>query len=420
MSKAFLAESILALVLCVNAVRPLSGGGPLGFASMMGSWLCMELSPQSLVIQTGWTVGFSVSGGLHGTTGKVALALSLASLACLAYLVIVSMRSRHVAEAALRETLGDDYLTRISRRHPDYDLRVPWRQLVLPFWMRHPDVERVRNVSYGDPHRRNRLDVYRHRDRLTGCPTLIQLHGGGWTIGNKDQQGKPLMLHFASRGWVCFAPNYRLSPRATWPAQIVDVKRAIAWVREHAEEYGADPNFIVITGGSAGGHLAALAALTPGDPAWQPGFEHADATVQACVPYYGVYDFTRTESRANRALLRLLQRAVFKKRLREAPDEFAAASPIRRIGPDAPPFFVIHGAHDSLVPVVETRRFVEKLRATSDEPVVYAELPGAQHAFDVFPSIRTAHVTRATERFCDHVYSATHRSDAELQPESAS
>ena len=82
---------------------------------------------------------------------------------------------------------------------------------------------------------------------------------------------------------------------------------------------------------------------------------------------------------------------------------------------DAPPFFVIHGAHDSLVPVTETRRFVEQLRAVSRAPVVYAELPGAQHAFDVFPSIRSAHVTRATERFADHVYSLTHERDAELQ-----
>lgn len=70
----------------------------------------------------------------------------------------------------------------------------------------------------------------------------------------------------------------------------------------------------------------------------------------------------------------------------------------------APPFFVIHGAHDSLVPVTEARRFVERLRGVSKAPVVYAELPGAQHAFDVFPSIRSAHVTRAAERFADHVY----------------
>jgi acetyl esterase/lipase len=404
-STAFLIESIVALVLCVNAVRPLSAGGALSFASMMLSWLCMELAPQSLVIQFGFTLGFSLSGGLDGTAGKIALVLSLVSMALLAYLISVAMRSKRVVEDALTGTLGTDYGERTARRHPDDDLRVPWRQLVLPFWMRHPDVERIRNLAYGDPHRRNMLDVYRHRDRPTGCPTLIEIHGGGWTIGNKDQQGKPIMLHLASRGWVCFAPNYRLAPRALWPAQIVDVKRAVAWVREHAEEYGGDPDFIVVSGGSAGGHLAALAALTANDPAWQPGFEGADTSVQAVIPYYGVYDFTRSETRANRALMRLLQRQVFRKKLSDEPGEFAAASPVHRVNADAPPFFVIHGAHDSLVPVTETRRFVERLRAESKAPVVYAELPGAQHAFDVFPSIRTAHVTRASERFADHVYS---------------
>ena len=77
------------------------------------------------------------------------------------------------------------------------------------------------------------------------------------------------------------------------------------------------------------------------------------------------------------------------------------------------------GTHDSLVPVVETRRFVEKLRDVSHAPVAYAELPGGQHAFDVFPSIRTAHVTRAAERFCDHVYSLAHEREAELQPDAS-
>jgi acetyl esterase/lipase len=404
-STAFLIESIVALVLTVNAVRPLNAGGALSFASMMLSWLCMELAPQSLVIQAGFTIGFSLSGGLDGTTGKIALALSLVSMACLAYLIFVSLRSKQVDEDALTETLGSDYRARAARRHPQDDLRSPWRQLVMPFWMRHRDVERIPDITYGEPHRKNMLDVYRHKDHPIGCPTLIQIHGGGWTISNKNQQGKPIMLHFASRGWVCFAPNYRLAPRDPWPAQIVDVKRAIAWVKEHAEEYGADPGFIVVTGGSAGGHLAALAALTANDPTWQPGFESADTSVQGAVPYYGVYDFTRSETRGNRALLRLLERAVFRKTLSEAPEEFAAGSPVHRVQADAPPFFVIHGSHDSLVPVTEARRFVERLRTVSKAPVVYAELPGAQHAFDVFPSIRSAYVTRATERFADYVYS---------------
>ena len=81
------------------------------------------------------------------------------------------------------------------------------------------------------------------------------------------------------------------------------------------------------------------------------------------------------------------------------PEVFEDASPILRITPDAPDFFVLHGAHDSLVPVEQARQFVARLREISKRTVVYAELPGAQHAFDVFPSIRSAHIVRAIDRY---------------------
>ena len=100
-------------------------------------------------------------------------------------------------------------------------------------------------------------------------------------MGEKEQQGKPLMYHMAQRGWLCVAINYRLSPKAAFPAHIIDVKKSIAWVKEHIRDYGGNPDFIAITGGSAGGHLSSLAALTPNRADWQPGFEHADTSLQA-------------------------------------------------------------------------------------------------------------------------------------------
>jgi dipeptidyl aminopeptidase/acylaminoacyl peptidase len=99
----------------------------------------------------------------------------------------------------------------------------------------------------------------------------------------------------------------------------------------------------------------------------------------------------------------LLERIVMKKRFKDHREAYEKASPLFRVRPDAPPFFIIHGQHDSLVPVGEARHFEQRLRAMSQSPVVYAELPGAQHAFDVFPSIRSAHVVRAVERFLDYV-----------------
>ena len=118
--------------------------------------------------------------------------------------------------------------------------------------------------------RRLRLDVY----RPTGAPeagarrpAVLQIHGGAWVIGDKREQGIPLLRYLAARGWVGFNVNYRLSPGATFPDHLVDVKAALAWIRAHADEYGLDPDFVVVTGGSAGGHLTALMALTANDAA---------------------------------------------------------------------------------------------------------------------------------------------------------
>ena len=144
---------------------------------------------------------------------------------------------------------------------------------------------------------------------------LLQVHGGGWTIGKKDQQGIPLMQHLAAKGWVCVAINYRLAPRDPFPAQIIDVKKGIAWIRENIASYGGDPDYIAITGGSAGGHLTALAAVTPNDPEWQPGFEDADTSVQVAIPHYGIYDMADATGLKSVGLMRdrFLGPRVFKR-----------------------------------------------------------------------------------------------------------
>jgi acetyl esterase/lipase len=226
-------------------------------------------------------------------------------------------------------------------------------------------------------------------------PAVVQVHGGAWIIGSRREQGIPLLTHMAANGWVGFNVDYRLSPRATFPDHIVDVKRAIAWVRENADEYGVDPSFVAITGGSAGGHLSALAALTAEDAELQPGFEEADTSVAAAVPFYGVYDLLNEGGEALPMLDRFIWPLVFKARPRDDPDRFRAASPMHRVHPGAPPMFVVHGEHDSLIAAAEARRFVERLREQSEETVLYAEMKGGQHAFDIVPSWRTVPVVEA-------------------------
>lgn len=263
------------------------------------------------------------------------------------------------------------------------------------------------DISYGPYGSRNHLDIWRRPDLDPNgrAPVLLQVPGGAWMVGSKRQQAYPLMSHLAELGWVCVAINYRLSPRSTWPDHLIDVKRALAWTKEHIAEYGGDPDWIAITGGSAGGHLSALAAVTANDPQFQPGFESADTSVRAAVPFYGVYDFTAADTSMHPLMVPSLAKYVFKLSRTETADAFRAASPISYVSPEAPPFFVLHGRNDSLIPVEQARVFSSRLREVSRNPVVYAELPFAQHAFDIFGSARAAHAAVAVEQFLAEIYS---------------
>jgi acetyl esterase/lipase len=396
----YLRRRLLGAALTANALRPLPGAWA-SIPAMFAGWLTAELAPHLLALTAADTAAELVRRRETPRRRAAGVALATGTAVGLATIIKQSQDARELIEEALCDGLGADYTEALDPRPTDTDLATPWRQLLWPFRMRTDDVERTSDVSYGPAGSRNLLDVYRHRDHPQGAPVLLQVHGGGWVIGDKDTQGIPLMQHMAARGWVCVAMNYRLSPRSKFPDHLVDVKRALAWVREHAGEYDADPSFVAVTGGSAGGHLAALMALTPNEPEYQPGFEGADTSVQAAVPFYGVYDFA-AESGTRSALQRrdqFLNKYVMQADATSAAQEYAKASPLLRIGPDAPPFFVVHGAHDTLVPVVEAREFAERLQEASKQPVAYAELPGTQHAFDIFPSIRSAHMVRGVERF---------------------
>ena len=157
-----------------------------------------------------------------------------------------------------------------------------------------------------------------------------------------------------------------------------------------------------------GGHLSALAALTPNDPKFQPGFEDADTSVVAAVPVYGRYDWFSTDAEGRREFVGLLEKFVVKRKFSTHRDIYSDASPIRQVRADAPPFFVLHGHDDSLIPVVEAQEFVEELRAVSKSPVAYAELPNAQHAFDIFGSPRAHQSAEAVARFLSWVYATSY------------
>jgi acetyl esterase/lipase len=408
-------RQLAAALLTANALRPL-GGRLASIPAFFAGWLASELAPQLLVASLADTAAeLTVRRSRSSEPSRSGLALAAVATGGLGYLIVNANRSASHVETTLRDGLGDDYLDDLEDAPGAEDLKLRLRELARPFKMAQPDVEVIRDINYTAGGKRARLDIYRAQDRdLQNAPVLVQVHGGGWTLGTKEQQGLLLMNRMAQRGWICVAMNYRLAPKHPFPAQIIDVKRAIAWTRENIGAYGGDPSYLVVTGGSAGGHLAALAALTPGEPEYQPGFEGADTSVAGCVPFYGVYDLAGITGDKAAIALRdyFLGPRVFKKDPSTHLDDFVKASPLSHVSPDAPDFFVLHGANDSLVDVRQARAFVDKLKAESKATVTYAEFPGTQHAFEVFGSIRSHHVIRAVERWLLHHRAAFLRSDA--------
>jgi acetyl esterase/lipase len=419
----YLGASAVGAAFTLNAQRPLARDGRLFIPGFFAGWLTSELPLHHLAWQAAATAAFVWAGALGAWPGWVGLALTLLSWAALLDLFARARGARDVVERALVEALGPDYRSRLAPELRASDPLEPGlAEILRPFGMRRADVERIADLPYGEYGRRNLLDVYRRRDPpLAGKarPVLLQVHGGAWVMGDKRDGGLPLMYHLAAQGWVCVAINYRLSPRSSFPDHLVDVKRAIAWVKAHIAEYGGDPGFVVISGESAGGHLAALAALTAGDAELQPGFTGADTRVAACVPFYGVYDFTNRSGVGRPDFVRFLERQVIKKRFAEEREAFERASPMSRVHAGAPPFLVVHGTHDTLVPVADARLFVELLRQVSRAPVGYVELPQAQHAFEIFSSVRTAYVIRGAARFLAFVYGEHLRAARAARPASA-
>ena len=261
-------------------------------------------------------------------------------------------------------------------------------------------------IRYGD-HPAQLLDVWRRPDLPPGAPVLLFVPGGAWVQGTRVLQGHTLLAHLVRRGWVCLTMDYRVSPVHRWPRHIADVNAAVAWARANVDRYGGDRDFVAIAGCSAGGHLAALAGLTPGDPAFRGELSvDADTSVDAVVGIYGRYDWQDRSTPTRKNFMRFLERVVVRDSQNRHPELFEAASPMARIHADAPPFLLLHGELDSIIPVDEARQFHTALAATSRQRVEYSELPRAGHAFDLVDSSHARRCAVETSRFLTEVREA--------------
>jgi acetyl esterase/lipase len=351
----------------------------------LAEWLSAEFPPHVVT-------GHALSGVAPLSVGKVATGWA-------------AQRADQILTATLEEAFGPQYPEKAH--HPISDPPACGRRggLLQAAGHRRRYAAQTSDIAYGPNPRDHLLDIWRHPDITAGdrAPVLVQIPGGAWTVNGKRPQAYPLMGRMAELGWICVSIDYSKSPSKAWPSHIIDVKRALAWVRDNIADYGGDPHFIAVTGGSAGGHLAALAALTANDKQLQPGFEDADTSVQAAAPYYGVYDLTDVE-KMHEMMLPFLEHFVMQSRYAERPGLFESASPIFHVHRAAPPFFVLHGESDSVIPSVQAQSFCAALRKAGASTVCHAELPNAHHAFDMFATIRSRLAADAVADFLGVVY----------------
>jgi len=245
------------------------------------------------------------------------------------------------------------------------------------------EVKIEKDVAYLPPGRAEKLDLYLPpEDPKTGekRPGIVIIHGGGWTGGDKGAKREiNVGTTLASHGYVCVSINYALAAegRPTWPGNLQDCKRAVRWLRKNAETYRIDPDRIGVIGGSAGGHLAAVLAVTGPEDGFEPEEDSGiSSRVQAAVPMY-----PGAAAGLNR------DHVMFPGRLTEMPELYRAAVPISHVTKGDAPMLILHGTADTTTPLSGSQRFAEKLEEVGVEhQLVIVE--GAPHSFDLQPKQR--------------------------------
>ncbi len=252
----------------------------------------------------------------------------------------------------------------------------------------------VKYVADGDP--AQSLDImYPAEKPAKPLPLLVWIHGGGWSGGSKDQQP---YLSQLKRGYVVASLEYRFSQKAKFPAQIQDCQAALRWLRANAAKYHIDPNRIGVGGASAGGHLAALVGTSGGQDKFAKigGNEDQSDRVQAVCDIFGPTDFWTVmkqaeEDKAVKNIFKWNEGDPYSKliaaKLGEDKAACQAVSPVTYVAKDNPPFLILHGDRDTLVPYAQSVELAELLEKAG-VPVTLQRIPGAGHGGPQFSNVK--------------------------------
>lgn len=244
-----------------------------------------------------------------------------------------------------------------------------------------------KNVAYLAPDRKEKADLYLPANSPAGArrPAVVIIHGGGWTGGDKGA-GRELNIgtNLALNGYVGLSINYVLAStnksanKPAWPQNLHDCMTAVRWLRKNAERLQVDPERIGVIGGSAGGHLAAMLAVTGEKDGLHPKGPYGEFScrVQCAVDLYGPADLS------DRAHLNMLGKSRA-----DAPELYRTASPVTYVDKSDPPILILHGTADKTVDIAQSKLFAARLKAAgARHELVVVE--GAPHTFHLQPKQR--------------------------------
>ncbi|MGD0078390.1 MAG: alpha/beta hydrolase [Sedimentisphaerales bacterium] len=253
-----------------------------------------------------------------------------------------------------------------------------------------------RNIPYvTNGHERQKLDLYLPKDG-NNLPLIIRIHGGAWLGGSKEMEGPG---DYVRNGYAVASIGYRLSQHAIFPAQIQDCKAAIRFLRANAQKYNLDPNRFAIWGPSAGGHLAALVGTTGDINEFDVGENlNVSSKVQAVVDYFGPTDLLQMEAHKLPNTLNHNSPDAPESKLiggpvQDNPEKAAKANPITYITKDTPPFLIVHGDADPLVPHHQSE-ILEAALKKAGVPVTFYTVKGGSHG-----GFKDPNVPRLTKEF---------------------
>lgn len=238
------------------------------------------------------------------------------------------------------------------------------------------------NVAYADQHERQIMDLIYPEQHSGKMPVIIWIHGGGWSDEVLDKRYRPeLQLgELAKMGFFIASIEYRLCQHAPFPAQIQDCKCAVRFLRANAEKYQIDPDHIGVWGESAGGHLASLLGAA-GDVAefeGDGGYAGYSSRVQAVCPWYAPNDML-VESMKDQSKDSVFYR-LFGGTVEEKKELIWSASPMKYVKEKLPPYLLMHGTVDKLVPYSQSKNFYEALIENGNEAQLVT-VEGQGHGF---------------------------------------